>query len=89
MLITDEMSAEWNPQAFHDTYREDLMRRIREKTKKNETHVLGSEPKKTPRPKANAPERLNRILRSVRQTPTSRCARIRCDSELPSGSISQ
>jgi DNA end-binding protein Ku len=50
--LVDEMSAAWNPQAFHDTYREDLMRRIREKIKKNETHVLGSEPKQAPRPKA-------------------------------------
>ena len=39
--LVDEMSAKWNPQRFHDTYREDLMRRIREKVKKNETHVLG------------------------------------------------
>ena len=50
--LVDEMSAKWNPQQFHDTYREDLMRRIREKIKKNETHLLGTEPKKAPRPKA-------------------------------------
>src|ERR1700689_887878 len=28
--LVEEMSAAWNPQAFHDTYCEDLMRRIRE-----------------------------------------------------------
>jgi DNA end-binding protein Ku len=64
--LVDEMSAAWNPQAFHDTYREDLMRRIREKIKKNETHVLGSEPKRTPRPKAEVIDLMDALKNSLK-----------------------
>lgn len=38
--LVDEMSAAWNPAQFKDTYRRDLMRRINEKIRKRETHVL-------------------------------------------------
>jgi DNA end-binding protein Ku len=41
-----EMSAPWKPEQYHDSYREDLMRRIKEKVRKRETHVL------TPKEKA-------------------------------------
>jgi len=64
--LVEEMSAEWDPQAFHDTYREDLMRRIREKIKKNETHVLGSEPKKAPRPKAEVIDLMDALKSSLK-----------------------
>lgn len=64
--LVEEMSAEWNPQAFHDTYREDLMRRIREKIKKKQTHVLGLEPKKAPRPKAEVIDLMDALKNSLR-----------------------
>jgi DNA end-binding protein Ku len=38
--LIDEMSGAWKPDAFEDTYRKDLMRRIREKVRKRQTHVL-------------------------------------------------
>jgi DNA end-binding protein Ku len=63
--LVDEMSAKWNPQMFHDTYREDLMRRIREKIKKNETHVLGPELKKAPRPKAQVIDLMDALKSSL------------------------
>jgi DNA end-binding protein Ku len=44
-LVAD-MSAPWRPDHYHDTYREDLMSRIQEKVRKNQTHVL------TPKEKA-------------------------------------
>jgi DNA end-binding protein Ku len=65
--LVDEMSAKWDPQAFHDTYREDLMRRIREKIKKNETHLLGSEPKTPPRPKAQVVDLMEALKDSLKQ----------------------
>jgi DNA end-binding protein Ku len=64
--LVEEMSAKWNPQAVHDTYREDLMRRIREKIKKNETHVLGVEPKKAPRPKAEVIDLMSALKSSLK-----------------------
>jgi len=44
--LLEEMSAPWKPEEYHDTYREDLMRRIKEKVRKRQTHVL------TPKEKA-------------------------------------
>jgi DNA end-binding protein Ku len=44
--LLEEMSAPWNPQDYHDSYREDLMRRIKEKVRKRQIHVL------TPKEKA-------------------------------------
>jgi DNA end-binding protein Ku len=38
--LLDEMSAPWKPEQYHDSYREDLMRRIEEKVRKHQTHVL-------------------------------------------------
>jgi DNA end-binding protein Ku len=46
--LLEEMSAPWKPEDYHDTYREDLMRRIEEKVRKHQTHVLT--------PKAKAPK---------------------------------
>jgi non-homologous end joining protein Ku len=63
--LVEEMSAAWDPQAFHDTYREDLMRRIREKIKKKETHILGSDPKKAPRPKAEVIDLMSALKKSL------------------------
>ena len=34
------MTEPWKPQAYHDTYREDLMKRINEKVRNKETHTL-------------------------------------------------
>ena len=38
--LVEEMSGAWKPEAFKDTYRKDLMRRIKEKIRKRQTHIL-------------------------------------------------
>ena len=38
--LVDEMSVPWNPSAYHDTYREDLMKVIEQKVRKRQTHLL-------------------------------------------------
>jgi len=38
--LVEEMGAEWRPEAFKDTYRRDLMRRIQQKIRKRQTHAL-------------------------------------------------
>jgi DNA end-binding protein Ku len=43
--LIEEMSAPWKPNEYHDTYREDLMRRIDEKVRKHQTHVLTAKEK--------------------------------------------
>jgi DNA end-binding protein Ku len=50
-LLIEEMTGEWKPDAFKDTYRRDLMRRIHEKIRKRQTHEL------TPAAEADEEER--------------------------------
>jgi len=38
--LIDDMTDKWNPEAFKDTYHDDLMKRINEKIKKGETHEI-------------------------------------------------
>jgi DNA end-binding protein Ku len=50
--LIEEMSGEWEPDEFKDTYRHDLMKRIEEKIAKHQTHKLtptekGAEPRQS------------------------------------------
>jgi DNA end-binding protein Ku len=50
--LIEGMTGAWEPRKYHDTYREDLMKRIKEKVKNKETHTLTetskeSKPRKT------------------------------------------
>jgi DNA end-binding protein Ku len=38
--LVEEMAGPWKPEAFEDTYRHDLMKRIEEKIRKHQTHTL-------------------------------------------------
>lgn len=38
--LVEEMSGKWDPSAYRDTYREDLLARIDEKVKSKQTHVV-------------------------------------------------
>jgi DNA end-binding protein Ku len=64
--LVDEMTAGWEPGQFHDTYREDLMRRIREKISKKQTHVLETEPKASQRPKAQVIDLMDALRNSLK-----------------------
>ena len=40
LKLVEEMSEKWKPEAFTDTYRDDLMKRIEQKVKAGQTHTL-------------------------------------------------
>ena len=63
--LVAEMSAPWVPRLFHDTYREDLLRRIRSKIKKKETHTLTPEAP-SERPKAEVIDLMDALKSSLR-----------------------
>jgi DNA end-binding protein Ku len=46
--LVNEMTGQWRPQDFKDTYRDDLMKRIQEKVRKHQMHEL-TEPDKAAR----------------------------------------
>ena len=52
LKLIEEMSGPWEPDKYHDTYREDLMKRIQEKVRSRDTHSLPETPKegRAPRP---------------------------------------
>jgi DNA end-binding protein Ku len=47
LRLLEEMSEEWRPQQYRDTYRSDLLKRIEDKVKSGKTHML-TPPGKTP-----------------------------------------
>lgn len=64
--LVDEMTSPWKPQQFHDSYREDLMRRIRTKIKKKQTHSPASEPEESARPKAQVIDLMDALKSSLK-----------------------
>jgi DNA end-binding protein Ku len=64
--LVDEMTMEFRPQAFHDTYREDLMQRIREKISKRQIHQLESEPRRPQRQKAEVVDLMAALKNSLK-----------------------
>jgi DNA end-binding protein Ku len=64
--LIEEMTSGWKPQQFHDTYREDLLKRIKLKISKNETHTLAAEPKKAERPKAEVIDLMDALKNSLK-----------------------
>jgi DNA end-binding protein Ku len=71
--LVDEMTGEWDPTAYRDTYRRDLMRRIKEKIRKRQTHVLtpASEPEDE-RPSAEVIDLMAVLRRSLKEGGGSR-----------------
>jgi DNA end-binding protein Ku len=49
LRLIDEMTEKWKPEAFADTYRDDLMKRIEQKVKAGETHALTEPEAEEPR----------------------------------------
>lgn len=53
LRLIDDMADEWEPEKYHDTYREDLLKRIEEKIKKGQTEEI-TEPEKGEKAAAGA-----------------------------------
>jgi DNA end-binding protein Ku len=72
--LIDEMSGEWKPEQFKDTYRRDLMRRINEKIRKRQTHVLTppAEAAEEERPSAEIIDLMAVLKRSLEKSGGSR-----------------
>jgi DNA end-binding protein Ku len=53
LRLVDDMADDWKPERYHDTYHEDLMKRIEEKVKAGQTEEI-TEPEKEERPAKGA-----------------------------------
>ncbi|HEY8509185.1 MAG TPA: Ku protein [Steroidobacteraceae bacterium] len=65
--LIEDMGGEWDPDRYHDTYREDLLKRIEEKVRKRQTHTLdtGEAPLKEPRKSAEVIDLMEVLKRSL------------------------
>ena len=72
--LVEEMSGAWKPEAFKDTYRRDLMRRINEKVRKRQTHVLtpAAESEEEARPSAKVIDLMAVLQKSLESRGGSR-----------------
>jgi DNA end-binding protein Ku len=52
--LVDDMTEEWNPEQYKDTYTSDLMARIEQRVKAGETHVITPESEETGEPRRGA-----------------------------------
>jgi DNA end-binding protein Ku len=67
--LVEQMSGPFRPSAFKDTYRADLMRRIQEKIRTKQTHVLDVEPPSSERPKAQVIDLMEALKNSLKKRP--------------------
>src|SRR5262245_16723346 len=47
LRLVKDMADEWRPEKFHDTYREDILKRVKEKVKAGETEEITAPERKT------------------------------------------
>ncbi len=64
--LIEQMSGPFRPEAFKDTYRADLMRRIREKIRSKQTHALTAETPPVERPKAQVIDLMEALRNSLK-----------------------
>jgi DNA end-binding protein Ku len=62
LRLIDEMSEQWDPARFSDTYREDILKRVKEKVSKGQTHELTTPPKRARAPAATELADLSALL---------------------------
>jgi DNA end-binding protein Ku len=66
--LVDEMSGDFKPSMFKDTYRADLLRRVQEKIRKKQTHSLEKDPQvEAERPKAQVIDLMEALKNSLKR----------------------
>jgi DNA end-binding protein Ku len=65
--LVEQMSGPFKPEAFKDTYRADLMRRIQMKVRTKQTHALTEEPAPAERPKAEVIDLMEALRNSLKK----------------------
>lgn len=68
LKLVEDMRQEWDPRQYHDTYREDLMRRIEQKVKQGQTKTLTpAAPKGAEAPMAEVVDLSELLKRSLKE----------------------
>lgn len=68
MRLVEDMSDKWKPEAFKDTYREDLLKRVEEKVKAGQTEEI-PEPEKARAPRGEVVDLMALLKKSIEKKP--------------------
>jgi len=76
LRLVEDMADQWHPDKYKDTYRDDLLKRIKEKVKAGETEVLTA-PEKEPRKEKSADviDLMSLLKKSVEKKPAAKAKR--------------
>jgi DNA end-binding protein Ku len=70
--LVEDMSDKWQPKKFHDTYREDILARVKQKVKAGQTEEITAPSKDESRPKAEVIDLMAALKKSVASSHKSR-----------------
>ena len=68
LRLVKDMQDEWRPEKFHDTYREDILKRVKEKVKAGETEEI-TQPQKEKRESAEVIDLMAALKKSIAEKP--------------------
>jgi DNA end-binding protein Ku len=71
-MLIEGMTSEWEPDRYHDTYRDDLMELIRKKVESGQTEVLDETPVESEAPRADVIDIMSLLKKSVEATGKAR-----------------
>lgn len=77
LRLVEDMSAAWQPETFHDTYREDILKRVEQKIKAGETEHIPESEETTERKGGEVIDLMSLLKRSIAKKPEKRTARKR------------
>jgi DNA end-binding protein Ku len=65
LKLVEDMSGKWEPRKFHDTYREDILKRVKQKVKAGQTEEITQPGETESRPKAQVIDLMAALKKSV------------------------
>ncbi|MET0442456.1 MAG: Ku protein, partial [Casimicrobiaceae bacterium] len=63
--LVEDMSGKWQPKAFHDTFREDILKRVKQKVKAGQTEEITEPEESEARPKADVIDLMAALKKSI------------------------
>lgn len=66
--LVDEMTHAWQPEAYTDTYRDDLLARIKARVEAGQTHEMASLPDDAPKPRASGGAKVIDLMAALRES---------------------
>lgn len=63
--LVESMSEDWQPERYHDEYRDDLLRLVEQRVASGQTHLIETTPAEAPRRRAEVIDLMTQLKRSV------------------------